>query len=116
MSHPVVHFEIGCKDSEKTQAFYSRLFGWEMQAQQHTAMVNTGSNAGIQGHITALGHEPHNYVNICVLADDLEAMLARVEELGGRVVIPVTEVPEQGWFAWFEDIEGTMMGLWKPKT
>jgi predicted enzyme related to lactoylglutathione lyase len=111
----VVHFEIGCRDSEKTQAFYARLFGWEMQPAQHSAMVNTGSTHGIQGHITALGHEPHNYVNMYVLADDLEATLAKVEELGGTVMIPVTEVPDQGWFAWFKDIEGTMMGLWKPK-
>ena len=84
-------------------------------SEQHSAMVNTGSTHGIQGHITALGHEPHNYVNIYVLADDLEATLAKVEALGGTVMIPVTEVPDQGWFAWFKDIEGTMMGLWKPK-
>jgi len=25
-------------------------------------MVATGSPLGIQGHITALGHEPHNYL------------------------------------------------------
>jgi len=115
LNHPVVHFEIGCRDSEKTQAFYSELFGWSVLRSQHSAMVSTGSKDGIQGHITALGHEPHNYVNIYVLAEDIEATLARVEELGGRVLIPVTEVPDQGWFAWFSDIEGTTMGLWKPK-
>jgi predicted enzyme related to lactoylglutathione lyase len=28
MAHPVVHFEIGCKDKEKTSEFYRRVFGW----------------------------------------------------------------------------------------
>jgi len=28
MGMPVVHFEIGCKDKEKTSAFYAGLFGW----------------------------------------------------------------------------------------
>lgn len=26
MPHPVVHFEIGCRDSAKTQEFYKKLF------------------------------------------------------------------------------------------
>lgn len=30
MGHPVVHFEIGCKDSAKTQDFYAKLFGWKL--------------------------------------------------------------------------------------
>jgi predicted enzyme related to lactoylglutathione lyase len=29
MPHPVVHFEIGCRDSAKTQEFYGKLFNWK---------------------------------------------------------------------------------------
>src|SRR5579862_9434698 len=61
MGQPVVHFEIGCRDSGKTAAFFSKLFGWDMQAMGPATMVNTGSTNGIQGHISALGHEPHHY-------------------------------------------------------
>src|ERR1700722_16280292 len=32
MGQPVVHFEIGCRDSGKTAAFFAQLFGWDMQA------------------------------------------------------------------------------------
>jgi integrase len=31
MPHPVVHFEIGCKDKEKTSAFYRQVFGWAIE-------------------------------------------------------------------------------------
>ena len=31
MAHPVVHFEIGCKDRAKTEQFFGELFGWQIQ-------------------------------------------------------------------------------------
>jgi predicted enzyme related to lactoylglutathione lyase len=30
MGRPVVHFEIGCRDSKKTQEFYTKMFGWDI--------------------------------------------------------------------------------------
>ena len=30
MGQPVVHFEIGCKDSARTQEFYAKLFDWKI--------------------------------------------------------------------------------------
>lgn len=41
MGQPAIHFEIGCGDSEKTQEFFSKLFGWEMQQVGPEAMINT---------------------------------------------------------------------------
>ena len=32
MGRPVVHFEIGCRDSEKTQEFYAEVFDWKIEA------------------------------------------------------------------------------------
>ena len=28
MGRPVVHFEIGCRDKERTESFYTNLFEW----------------------------------------------------------------------------------------
>ena len=114
MGNPVVHFEIGCRDSDKTQEFYSKIFGWDITEQGPAKMVNTGSKDGIHGHISVMGHEPHNYVNIYIQVDDLDAYLKKIEEAGGRMLIPATEIPGAGAFAWFADIEGTTIGLWKP--
>ena len=115
MGHPVVHFEIGCKDKEKTIQFYKDLFDWEIETCDTACMVNTGSESGIAGHITALGHEPHNYVNIYVQVPSLEATVERVESLGGKTIIPPTDVPGMGRFSWISDVEGTTIGLWEPK-
>jgi len=111
LAHPVVHFEIGCKDREKTTQFFSDLFGWQMQTAGPASMVNPGE--GITGLITALGHEPNNYTIFYVQVEDVRASLDKVEQLGGKVVVPPVKIPT-GTFAWFKDPEGNMVGLWKP--
>ncbi|HJZ88695.1 MAG TPA: VOC family protein [Polyangia bacterium] len=114
MGCPVVHFEIGCRDRTKTSAFYSQLFGWQINEVGPAAMITTGADRGIQGHITTLGHEPYNYVNVYVEVDRLEAYLERAKSLGATVTIGPVPIP-QGRFAWIKDPEGTLVGLLEPK-
>jgi predicted enzyme related to lactoylglutathione lyase len=114
MGQPVVHFEIGCRDAAKTQAFYSKLFDWNITPYGPAGMIATGQTAGIQGHINALGHEPHNYVTVYVEVDDLQAYLNKAAQLGGKTLVPPQEVPGMGHFAWLADPEGTIIGIWKP--
>ena len=115
MGKPVVHFEIGCKDSPKTQQFYKQLFDWKIEQFGPAAMIDTNAGGqGIMGHITALGHEPHKYVTFYVQVEDVQAYLDKVAKLGGKMVIPPTEVPGMGHFAWFTDLDGNVIGLWKP--
>jgi len=110
---PVVHFEIGCRDAAKTQAFYSRLFDWDITQAGPAANINTGAE-GINGHITALGHEPHNYVTVYVQVDDLQAYLDKATALGGKTLVKPVPIPT-GKFAWLADPDGNIIGLLQPK-
>src|SRR5437870_1159702 len=56
MGAPVVHFEIGVRDTAKAKKFYGSLLGWEFQDHGPAAMV-AGTPPGIGGHINSLGHE-----------------------------------------------------------
>ena len=77
---PVVYFDIGCKDKDKTQEFYTKLFDWAPEeGNEHTVMLDTGED-GIPGAITSLGHEPHNYVMIYTEVDDIPAHLDKVKD------------------------------------
>lgn len=115
MPNPVIHFEIGCRDKAKVSAFYAKLLGWKLEDYGGMAlMIDTGEKTGIQGHFTALGHEPHNYVTVYAQVDNLEASIAQATQLGGNPVVPPTEVPGMGHFAWIADPEGNIFGLWKP--
>jgi uncharacterized protein len=113
MGQPVVHFEIGCRDRARTEKFFAELFGWGIQQAGPASMIDTGGG-GINGHITALGHEPHHYVTVYVQVPDLPAALAKIQSLGGKTVVPPVEIPT-GTFAWFADPDGNTLGLWKPK-
>src|ERR1700710_2111907 len=110
MSKPVVHFEIGGRDLAALVPFYSQLFGGNKTNHGPAAMIT--SNTGITGHMSSLGHEPHNYVTVYVEVDDLDEYLKKVGELGGKTVVPPTKIPGST-FAWFTDPEGTIIGLLK---
>jgi uncharacterized protein len=109
--NPVVHFEVGCKDLEKTTAFYTGLFGWAPTTVPMASLLNTQSPEGIQGHITALGHEPHHYVTFYIQVDDIMDSLNRIEKAGGKKLIGPVPLPDNKQFAWFTDPEGNMIGL-----
>jgi len=114
MGNPIIHFEIGGRDSGATQKFFTDLFGWKIEQMGPAAMIMAEGENSIGGHISSLGHEPHNYVTVYAQTDDIPGTLAKAEELGGKTMIPETEVPTQGWFAWFTDLDGNIIGLWKP--
>jgi predicted enzyme related to lactoylglutathione lyase len=110
MARPVVHFEIGCRDKPKSREFFQKLFDWEID--DGPAGTIAAAAGGIAGHMTSLGHEPHNYVTVYVEVDALEPYLERAKELGGRIVVPPVRLPT-GSFAWFSDPDGNLLGLWK---
>jgi uncharacterized protein len=112
MGRPVVHFEIGFRDKARTSEFFSKLFDWNMQEAVPATLIDTGAGSGINGHITALGHEPHNFVNVYIAVDDVQAYLDKAVALGGKALLPVIQIPT-GEFSWFADPEGNMIGLFK---
>ena len=114
MAHPVVYFEIGCKDRAKTEQFFGELFGWKIQKGGPASPIETGGQGGISGHITSLGHEPHHYTMFYVEVEDVQAALDKAASLGGKTVVPPITIPT-GTFAWFSDPDGNTIGLLKRK-
>ena len=114
MGRPVVHFEIGCRDSVKTSDFYAKLFDWKITPTPSAGFIRTGAGKGIDGHITALGHDPQNYVTVYVEVDDIQAYLKKATELGGKTRVPPVKIAA-GQFAWFTDPDGNIVALLQPK-
>jgi uncharacterized protein len=114
MGRAVVHFEIGCRDSKKTQEFYEKMFDWKIAAMGPAAMIAPEA-PGISGHITSLGHDPHQYTIFYVDVEDIAAALKKAESLGGKTRVPPVTIPT-GTFAWMQDPEGNTVGLWKSKS
>ena len=114
---PIVHFEFHSSDSEPTQEFFIELGGWKVDSSNpmNYGLVDTGSGAGINGGITPAQEGPAGGAGIIVYAevDDLQAYLDRAESLGGKTVMPVTEIPDMVTLAMFTDPEGNRFGLVK---
>ncbi|WP_421876937.1 VOC family protein [Marinoscillum sp.] len=109
--NPVVRFEIGCENSEKTQSFYQEVFGWGMSPSEHTVNVSTGSNRGISGAITSLGHEPHQYVMFYVEVDSVTETLKSILANGGTNLVGPLPTGTGQYFAWVKDPEGNQIGI-----
>lgn len=105
-----MHFEIGCKDQGKTAEFFKNLFGWQIQLMGPASMIDTASQGGISGHISSLGHEPHQYTIFYVQVEDVQSYLDKAAALGGKILVPPVKIPT-GTFAWFADPEGNTIGL-----
>ena len=108
------HFEIPVDDPDRAEDFYRHVFGWEFNrfegAPSYYGMANTGEeNPGING---ALYKREHGSVTVLTMSvPSIEESIAKVEEKGGKVVVPKSPVPGMGWFANLEDTEGNRIGI-----
>jgi predicted enzyme related to lactoylglutathione lyase len=120
----VVHFEIPTEDRERANSFYSNAFGWNlspMQGMDYTIALTTESDQQTgapkePGVINgALFQRSGNLKNpvITIDVDDIDAALAQVEQSGGSVVQGKDAVPGMGYYAYFKDTEGNILGLWQ---
>ena len=115
MKHPVMWFEVLGQDGAKLQQFYSRLFGWKLNAENPLKYGMLDANGrGIPGGIGAAYPGTRPWVTFYVETPDPAATLAEAERLGARVVMPVREFPDTT-IAIFEDPEGHPIGLVKAK-
>ena len=117
MGQPVVFFEVISPDHERAQKFYSELFGWQVSADPAMGgygLVDTGAGEGAIGGGIGSSSEPGDQgVKIYMRVDDLYAYLDRAERLGGRRLVPPTDLPgDFGKFAVFTDPDGNQVGLW----
>lgn len=114
MSNPIVHWELNADDSDKAQEFFSKLFDWKVDANNpmNYGLVQTNTGRGIDGGIHHSEEAPKG-VMIYVEVDDLQAYLDKAVSLGGKVLMPVTEVPGMVIMAQFADPQGNVFGLVK---
>jgi len=112
-SHPIVHVEIPAHDPAAAGRFYADLFGWAIQSMPefdyHTFAAQPGPGGGFP-KVDDQTFKPGD-VTVYVGTDDIGATLAKVEALGGKTLLPKTEIPNIGWFAFFSDPTGNRIGL-----
>ncbi len=116
MGQPVVHFEITGKDAKRLQEFYGKLFDWHIDANNpmNYGIVDTHGEGSIGGGIGQT--DGQNQLTFYIQVDDPRAYLNRIEAMGGKTVVPVTEIPNMVTFAQFADPEGNVVGIVKSES
>ena len=116
MKKKVVHFEIGCSDIDKTSEFYKTVFGWNLKKHGNSALIYTGEEDALSGHINKLGpDDPQNYVTVYIETDSLHSDLKVIELNGREIFVKPIKLPDGREFAWFKDVAGNLIGLISPK-
>lgn len=129
MPHPVIHFEIITKDPDALSSFYREAFRWDVRAFEGGGAsadgnpmpyfiarpyANDDPEHGINGGIGAAPDEYTGHVTFYLQCSDIPAMLAKIESLGGSVMMPPQHLPGMT-IALFKDPQGNTIGLVDPQ-
>ncbi|QTN19030.1 VOC family protein [Brevundimonas sp. AJA228-03] len=102
------YLELPATDLPGTRAFYEAAFGWTFQDYGPSYV---GFNEGLDGGFDADAADRAKAPLPILYADDLEAMLTRVEVAGGRIVKPIFAFPGGRRFH-FIDPSGNELAVW----
>jgi uncharacterized protein len=113
-------YELATTDMESARAFYSDVLGWGTQDVPASGLAYTlftAAGAAVSGlmelpkEATASGLRPSwlGYVGV----DDVDAAANRIEELGGAVHVPPTEIPNVSRFSIAVDPQMATIALLK---
>ncbi|HEV2761484.1 MAG TPA: VOC family protein [Pyrinomonadaceae bacterium] len=110
--------ELATTDAEAAKKFYSALLGWQFkegslgEAQYSEIIVGGESVGGIYQMGPEFGGAPPHWMAY-VAVEDVDGAAARVEELGGKVCVPPTDIPTVGRFSVINDPSGATLSLIK---
>ncbi|MBI4416393.1 MAG: VOC family protein [Euryarchaeota archaeon] len=113
MEGSIVHVELHSSDPAKTKQFYSNVFGWKFKdLPEMNYMLWTAANEPGGGLMKTVEGRPPMVLDY-VLSKNINASLQKVQASGGMVLQPKTEIPNQGWWALFQEPGGTVMALYQ---
>ena len=112
----IVWFEIPADDAARARKFYSALFGWKIKLfprmKDYWHIDTGGADTTLDGGMMVRKDPRQPIVNYVSVPSVTRAM-AKVEKLGGKVIVPKTAVPQMGYFAVCMDTEKNVFAVWE---
>lgn len=112
--------ELATTDAARAGAFYTQLFGWQMQELPSDGELPYLLFSKEQTPVCAMYEideesaiETPPYWQSFIAVEEIDAVCARAAELGGEVVMDPFEIGEEGKMALIEDPEGAFVALWE---
>lgn len=118
MANAINWFEIPATDFDRAKKFYEAILGIEMMLPfegMKYAMFPADMMGGQVGGglVQEQGYEPSDKGALIYLngGEDLSEPLSKVEEAGGKIVVPKTSIGNNGFMAQFIDTEGNKVAF-----
>ncbi|WP_430966599.1 VOC family protein [Spongiimicrobium sp. 2-473A-2-J] len=117
MDNQLRHFAIFTEDMERARSFYGKVFNWSFNAYGPSdfSQINTGAEGNKQ-LIGALQDRKYQLTEEKVIGfecsfsvKDVDAVAKLVQDNGGQILLPKTEIPKVGWLIKFRDTEGNIL-------
>ena len=107
-------FELMTSDVDGAKQFYSDLFGWQTEDMSMGDMNYTVVKVGEEGLGGLMPIPPQSEGSppswgVYVTVDDVDATAGKVEGLGGKVLMPPTDIPTVGRFCVLQDPQGAVI-------
>jgi predicted enzyme related to lactoylglutathione lyase len=112
--------DLGTPDLKSAKKFYEGLFGWtstvatEPEAGGYTTFSKNGKPVAAVGPLQNEGQPPA--WTTYILTDDSQAVAAKVDKAGGKVLLAPMDVLRYGRMAVFTDQAGAVFATWQPGT
>jgi predicted enzyme related to lactoylglutathione lyase len=112
MTHPVVRWQIISPNPDATTDFYERLFGWSTTRANALGYreVVTGAD-GMDGGVWPGPPHERPFVQLFVAVPDVERHVARAMELGAKLLVPASVLPDGDSMALLLDPSGLPFGV-----
>jgi predicted enzyme related to lactoylglutathione lyase len=111
MTNAVLHWQMVTADPDRAAAFYRDLFEWQVSAANGLGYREVKTGGAIDGGIWPAPPGAPEAVQIYVEVSDIDAVLARIVELGGTVIMPKQLLPDGDAMALGLDPLGRSFGL-----
>jgi uncharacterized protein len=120
----LVHFEIPSDDIDRSKKFYNELFGWTIEKLPEESLpegmeyfiistVDDKGNKALSGGMMKRQNPQQQGITNYIDVKSVDEYSTKVEQLGGKVVIPKKPVPGMGYFAICSDTENNSFGIWE---
>jgi predicted enzyme related to lactoylglutathione lyase len=107
--------EWSSSDLERTKIFLEAMFAWDFKAWGKEYLLFNPPDGPGGGIMKVDKVNPGDSPVIYIEVDEIESYLPRVEDIGGKVKVPKTEIPAVGWHAVITDHDGNSYGLFQER-
>ncbi len=110
-------FEIPATDFERAKAFYAKVLDVQIQDdpnRQYAYLPSDSEKGGFGGAIGIGENFVPSTIGTTIYLDggnDLSIPLNRVEDAGGKIILPKTAIGPNGYIGLFIDTEGNKVGF-----